>query len=133
MHSITVNFGPNSTSWAFAFNTKEAADSQFQRLRTMILGVQSGAQVISIEDDFGQSATLIVADIHAFTLEDPSLQGEAHNQRMLAMARSQAKYDNLILADTDPELKKAVQRQRQQQMQQRFVAGGMGPGPFPSA
>jgi hypothetical protein len=124
MFTVTVAFGPTNTPWTFVFNSREAAE--VARATLMEAG--------KIADDFGQNASFKDGDVHGATVEDVAKTGEANNARMLAMARIQAKYDNMVMNDTDPDLKKVIQRLRQQEIQRRFMAGnGMGPGPVPMA
>jgi hypothetical protein len=114
-HTVSVVFGPNATLWAFLFKDRTVAALALQKIRS------TG----EIEDDFGQSASLVTSSIHGATLESIDQQADAMNERQIAMARGQAKLDELM--QRDPEVRRAIQRARMQQMQQRMVA----PGPMP--
>lgn len=124
MFTVTVAFGPINTPWAFCFNTREAAEAAQEK-------ILSSNQYGHIADDFGQVAVFPDGSIHGVTVEDTAKTGEAHNLRMLSMARTQAKYDNMLMNDPDPELKKVIQRLRTQEIQRRFAGNGFSMGPMP--
>lgn len=131
MFSLTVIFGEaQNNTWSFLFKEKQTAQNFLDALQPRV-GLDGTA---TVSDDFGQTATFNGKFIRAVDLEDIVQTYEANNQRMLIAARSQAKYDNLVMNDSDPELKKALQRMRSQEIQRRFMMGnGIGPGPVPSA
>lgn len=81
MFALTVVFGP-AGGWEFMFKTKEAADSAYEAL-------QSPENVVSVSDDFGQSATFNAASIHGVMIQDMNASGQATVERSLHQARLQ--------------------------------------------
>ena len=67
MHLLTIIFGPSPTPWALLFAKVELADSALTELK---LKKKEGLGEVTLHDDFGQQATIEVASIHGFMLED---------------------------------------------------------------
>ncbi|MDE2097104.1 MAG: hypothetical protein KGL39_07650 [Patescibacteria group bacterium] len=116
MFRLTVVFGPGPTTWGFLFKNREAASKA-------ATGLDSGP----IQDDFGQFANIKHQLVHGILLEDLASEGQI--EIMLAQARSQARYQELIQKDEDPALKKAIQQQKAM----RIMQGGGIPGNWPQA
>lgn len=117
MYSVAVVFGPTATMWVFLFKNKDSAETAAN-----LLGYDGDdpAVPVTITDDFGQSAVINPASIHAFMLEDMTESAEGAIARGIHQAKTQARGNQL--ASADPELRAAVNRQQLLQ-----------PGAFPRA
>jgi len=103
MYLLTIVFGPSPTPWSLLFENPELADKAFADLET---ATQTEKIFISIIDDYGQHASIDVASIHGFMLEDMEKSKLAHIERGLHQARTQAKAQQA--ATQDPVLKSAA-------------------------
>ena len=103
MYLLTIVFGPSPTPWSLLFEKPEAAEEVFYGLER---AKQTKVEFISIADEFGQRATIDVASIHGFMLEDMEKSKLAHIERGLHQARTQAKAQQA--ATQDPVLKSAA-------------------------
>lgn len=122
---LSVVFGPQATIWAFLYKTETAASTARFSL------MQSPTGPFRIADDFGQDGEFPDKP-HGAMLDDMSLSGMAGNLIQLQNARNQARMNDLVLKDTDPELQKAIKAGRTAALQHQF-SHGMPPGPFPRA
>lgn len=123
MFRLTVVYGPGPTICHLTFKSEEAAQS-CQKVASDSMASDWGC---ALQDEFGQVAVL--RDVRGVILENLDLTGDAANQINLVMARAQARYNELIMSDPDPALKRAINNQRIQAA--RSGMAGMGPGPFP--
>ena len=107
MYLLTVVFGPSPTPWSLLFEKPKLADKAFADLETAKHKALSGIDgVVTISDEFGQHASIDVASIHGFMLEDMEKSKLAHIERGLHQARTQAKAQQA--ATQDPVLKSAA-------------------------
>lgn len=96
MHSLTIAFGPTGAMWAFLFRTKEAADVAHTAVRT---AQGCHGENITVEDEFGQTATFASHAVHGSVLEDLERTKMAHVERALHQARLQAKAQQMAQGD----------------------------------
>lgn len=96
MHSLTIAFGPTGAMWAFLFRTKEAADVAH---KDVCLVQGSPGDVVTVSDEFGQTATFMGDRIHGIVLEDLERTKMAHVERALHQARLQAKAQQMAQGD----------------------------------
>jgi hypothetical protein len=102
MYSLTINFGPSGSAWAFLFKDKEKADAAYANMCKEI-------PISPIEDDFGQKASFKIATIHGIVLEDLDLIEAARIQRSLAEERVKIKF--VAAAKSDPVIGPAARGQ----------------------
>ncbi len=102
MFTISVAFGPANHIWAFMFKTELAARQQYNKLAHP----ESVMPVVEITDDFTQTASFFIGDIHAVSIEDMDVSMNAGIERGLHQARTQARGNQL--ASSDPALKAAA-------------------------
>ena len=99
MHLLTIIFGPSPTPWALMFAKVELADSALTELK---LKKKEGVGEVTLHDDFGQQATIDVASIHGFMLEDmlqsqlANIERQMHHERFIAKVKQQANSDQAI-------------------------------------
>ncbi len=99
MYSLTINFGPSGSAWAFLFKDKENAEKA--SIPT--------AGAYFVKDDFGQEAMMKVEDVHGWVLEDLDLIEAARIQRSLAEERVKIKF--VAAAKSDPVIGPAARGQ----------------------
>lgn len=116
MYSLTICFGPTGTTWAFMFKDKDRAYE--------FVATRSESPSLVIEDDFGQTAMIIKADIHGTVLEDLDVVEHAHIERQLANARMQFKAQER--AKTDPIIRQAMGAQQRAPILQPMGNGRFG-------
>lgn len=121
MHLLTIIFGPTPTPWALLFQKSETAELTFHELRK---AWETKKEFIEIFDDFGQTINLVISSLHGFMLEDMEKSKLAHIERGLHQARTQARAQQMAVAD--PILKAAALGQGPAILQP------MGNGRFPS-
>jgi NADH:ubiquinone oxidoreductase subunit D len=109
MHSLTICFGPAATTWTLLFKTEEKA-SELYNAYTGAKVAHESSQLIGV-DDFGQTISLVVNDIHGMMLEDMSLSQEAAVERGLHQARTQAKAEKKAMEDSV--IKEAIRAKQQ--------------------
>jgi hypothetical protein len=97
MYSLTVIFGPETTSLRFLFRKKEAMEAM------MHLRIASPNTEWKVSDDFGQTAEFKAGIIHAVVAEDLSSSLMAAVEMGLHQARVQAKAQEM--AQQDPMLR----------------------------
>jgi len=94
MYSLTINFGPAGTAWAFLFKDKEKAE---QHAMSFLTNTDS---LWWVTDDFGQDAKFRMNEVHGVCLEDLDLIETARIQRSLAEERLKIKFN--AAAKSDP-------------------------------
>jgi hypothetical protein len=104
MYSLTINFGPNGSAWAFLFKDKEKATAAFE----LAMMNQQQSSDVAMTDDFGQTAIIVGDDIHGACLEDLDQVESARIYRSLAEERIKAKF--IEAAKNDPVLRHAMQQ-----------------------
>jgi len=105
MFSLTVCFGPTNMVWALLFKEKAKA---FQYHLDISAAMNRDAPgTLIAEDDFGQSITIVLTDVHGIALEDLDQIEEARILRSLANARGEVKARQR--AATDPVIRQAQQ------------------------
>jgi len=100
MHSLTIVFGPQATTWVLLFKSAEAAKAAHAALADG-----------SPTDDFGQTASIQIGSIHGIMLEDLSLSKQVHIETSLHQGRIMAEAQQA--ANVDPALKQAAHQLRQ--------------------
>jgi hypothetical protein len=98
MYSLSINFGPAGTVWAFLFKEKDRAEH-------ITADIMNHTGATRITDDFGQSAFFEKNSISGFVLEDLDTVEEARIQRSLINARGEVKARQR--AATDPVIRQA--------------------------
>lgn len=96
MFSLSVCFGPQGTTWAFMFKTKESLEKAIEKFPHT---------VPAVADDFGQIATFEPKSIHSYIIEDMNLSKLAHQERAVHMERMKAAVTQQV--QTDPSLRAA--------------------------
>lgn len=104
MYSLTINFGPTGTVWAFLFKEEEAA----RRARAVTNYRPEGATHFTIVDDFGQTSDFPFNDVHGVVLEDLDQVEAARIYRSLAEERIKVKL--MTAAKADPVIGEAIRR-----------------------
>ncbi len=97
MFSLSIALG--NTSWRLLFKTEEKALAAYELIGNPII------ENLIIADDFGQTATCKVANVHGFLIEDMDKTQLAHVELALYQARGNVRAQNA--AQTDPTLKAA--------------------------
>lgn len=118
MHAITVVFGPTNTMMTFLFRDAEKARAAYNDA-SMIVGAMTGSA--RIIDEFGQETEFAANSLHAVMIEDWEKSKNAHIERAMHNAHTQA--DANRAAQADPKLRTAA-------MMNGPVAH---PGPMPRA
>lgn len=108
MHSISICFGPAATIWNLLFKTEEKAGEFYGAYMEMKVQGTSGALIGG--DDFGQTFSFDVAQIHAVLVEDLDQSQLGQVERGLHNARSQAKAQELALSD--PIISQSLRKQQ---------------------
>jgi hypothetical protein len=112
MFSLTIVFGPGPMVWTLMYKTEEAADAALSAIKYAleIRGTDvsfSPAKTITVDDDFGQHADIMICDIHGVMLENLEQSKLAHIERALHQSRTKVKADEMVRAD--PVLRTALQ------------------------
>ena len=102
MFSLTINFGPTGTAWAFLFKDKEKADEAYALMCSVPCMVES------LVDDFGQKAVFKNSEVHGIVLEDLEQVEAARIYRSLAEERIKVKL--MAAAKSDPLIAEAMRR-----------------------
>ncbi len=102
MYSLTINFGPTGTAWAFLFKEKEAAQGAYRSVSESI----SNGLMVALQDDFGQTGTM--GSVNGYVIEDLDQIEAARIYRSLAEERLKVKL--MTAAKSDPVIGEAIRR-----------------------
>ena len=129
MYALTLNFGPSGKEWIFMFRERANAEIYRDNIKSARLAAASGGATpdVQVKDDFSQECCINPLAIHGYALEDLDLKMEAQAEGQVAMLRGQVKMESRLQSDTDPMLRQALQRAKQQ----HIINRGAMPGPMP--
>ena len=105
MYSLTINFGPTGTVWAFLFKEKDNAEECRARAHEYI----AESRGLEIIDDFGQRASFLPDSINGIVFEDLDQTEAARIYRSLAEERLKVKL--MEAARADPVIRAAIAQQ----------------------
>lgn len=111
MFQITLFVGPQGAALGLLFNDEELARSaaaQFSALLSALpnnVGIQVATACLTIADQYGQEISVAAGDLHGVILENLTESAQAHIERGLHQARTQAKAESM--AASDPILRSA--------------------------
>lgn len=92
MYSLQVVFGPASAAWGFLFKAHKNAMDAYTALTNSAAPVDASPFIsprLEIRDDFGQTASIHVAEVHGVLLEDMDETAKSVIERTLHQARTQ--------------------------------------------
>lgn len=113
MHSLTIVFGASTpVLWTMLYQSEERAKAAYDKVLSSKGPSAFGTnQLVTIEDDFSQSACIESATIHGFMIEDMDKSQLGQVEKALHDRRAQVRFEALVNAD--PGLR---QQQRQPSM-----------------
>jgi hypothetical protein len=98
MFSLAISFGPQGQIWSLLFKEKQKP-SEWQAA----ISNRTAPPVVVIDDDFGQSVSVVVESVHGVLMQDLDQMIESRIQHSLNDAKAQARYNARI--KTDPEIR----------------------------
>lgn len=94
MFSLAINFGKSGVAWSFLFTKKESLDAAVVKLAEA-----QGSESVTVEDDFGTSAMVIMSQINGYLIENLELSKGAMVYRNVHHSRMQAEFQNQVMND----------------------------------
>lgn len=117
MHMLSIHFGPNQLVWGLIFKEKDKAAAETSKILMAMHETTTSTfaptRCVLIEDDYGQSASIVIGGIHGILLEDCDLTQESTIQKALHQERTRVKAQ--MRAQNDATLKAAGLSQRMPQ------------------
>jgi len=101
MFSLTIVFGASSpVLWTMLYQSEERAKAAFDKVMSSKGPSAFGAnQLVTIEDDFSQSACIESSTINGFMIEDMDKSQLGQVEKALHERRAQVKFEALVNAD----------------------------------